>query len=217
MAAYRDLDVLHAELAAKRSAIDARLAEFRDVGRASDHRLFEELCFALLAIQSSARRSDAAVRFLASEGLLWTGDLGEVARALRHRTRFHNHKAAYIVRARERFFSPGAAGLKAELGRFSDPKDARAWLVAEVDGLGLKEASHFLRNLGRGEGLAILDRHILRNLLRHRVIGRMPKSLTPKRYLAIEQRMEAFSEAIGVSLGVLDLVWWSRATGEIFK
>lgn len=217
MAGYRDLELLRAELGAKRDAIATRLAEFRAVGRGSDRALFQELCFAILAIQSSARSSDAAVRFLARDGLLWSGKEDALARALRHRTRFHNHKAAYIVRARERFFSPGAAGLKAELGRFSDPKDARAWLVAEVDGLGLKEASHFLRNLGRGEGLAILDRHILRNLLRHRVIGRMPKSLTPKRYLAIEQRMEAFSEAIGVSLGVLDLVWWSRATGEIFK
>ena len=75
--------------------------------------------------------------------------------------------------------------------------------VRAVTGLGLKEASHFLRNIGRGEDLAILDRHILRNLLRHRVIGRMPKSLTPKRYLVIEERMEAFSEAVGISLGAL--------------
>ena len=217
MAAYRYLDVLRDELAAKRSAIDSRLAEFRDVGRAPDDRLFEELCFALLAIQSSARSSDAAVRFLSSEGLLWTASSEEIARALRHRTRFHNHKAAYIVRARERFFPPDGPTLKTALDRFPDPKEARDWLVAEVDGFGLKEASHFLRNIGRGEDLAILDRHILRNLLRHRVIGHTPKSLTPKRYLAIEERMEGFSEAIGISLGVLDLLWWSRQTGEIFK
>lgn len=74
-----------------------------------------------------------------------------------------------------------------------------------------------MRNIGRGEDLAILDRHILRNLLRHRVIGRMPKSLTPKRYLAIEARLRKFAETVGVSVGVLDLLWWSRQTGEIFK
>ncbi len=217
LAAYRDLERLREELATKQDAIAARLAEFRSVGRGSDREIFEELCFAILAIQSSARSSDAAVRFLAQDGLLWTGGARSLARALRHRTRFHNHKATYIVRARERFFSSDGPGLKAELARFPDSKEARAWLAAEVDGLGLKEASHFLRNIGRGEDLAILDRHILRNLIRHRVIGRMPKSLTPKRYIAIEKRMEAFSEAIGVPLGVLDLVWWSRATGEIFK
>lgn len=179
--------------------------------------IFQELCFSLLAIQSSARSSDAAVRALASEGLLWSGNETEVARFLRHRTRFHNHKATYIVRAREQFFPGGEPQLRKDLDSFATPRDARAWLVAEVDGLGLKEASHFLRNIGRGEDLAILDRHILRNLVRHRVIGRMPKSLTPKRYLAIEVRMQGFAKRVGISLGVLDLLWWSRQTGEIFK
>lgn len=209
--------MLHEELEAKRAVIEARLADFRAVGRGTDEQLFEELCFALLAIQSSARSSDAAVRALEQEGLLWSGDPKRIARFLQHRTRFHNHKAAYLVRARERFFPDGGPLLKATLDRFPDPVEARAFLVAEVDGLGLKEASHFLRNIGRGEDLAILDRHILRNLVRHRVIGRLPKSLTPKRYLVIEARLRRFSAAVGVSVGVLDLLWWSRQTGEIFK
>ena len=208
---------MRSEVAAKEAAIRSRLADFRAVGRRHDKALFEELCFALLAIQSSARSSDAAVRALAKEGLLWTAGPEDIAHFLRHRTRFHNHKAAYIVRARERFFPEGRPVLKVTLDRFSDSEAARDWLVAEVDGLGLKEASHFLRNIGRGEELAILDRHILRNLLRHRVIGRMPKSLTPKRYRDIEARVRAFAETVGVSVGVLDLLWWSRQTGEIFK
>ena len=217
MAEYRDLDVLRAEWSTKREAIEARLADFRRVGRATDEALFEELCFAILAIQSSARSSDAAVRGLATQGLLHDGTEAQIARYLRQRTRFHNHKAAYLVRARERFFPGGEPRLRKDLEPFESSGEARAWLVAEVDGLGLKEASHFLRNIGRGEDLAILDRHILRNLLRHRVIGRMPKSLTPRRYLAIEGRMRKFADHVGISLGVLDLLWWSRQTGEIFK
>ncbi len=217
MPSYRDLDALRSELASKEAAIRRRLADFREVGLGSDRVLFEELCFAILAIQSSARSSDAAVRALAKEGLLWTAGPAEIARFLRHRTRFHNHKAAYIVHARERFFPADRSVLRASLDRFPDPAAARAWLVAEVDGFGLKEASHFLRNIGRGEELAILDRHILRNLVRHHVIGRPPKSLTPKRYLAIETRLRAFAATLGVSVGELDLLWWSRQTGEIFK
>lgn len=208
---------LRAELRAKEAAIRSRLADFRAVGRRGDHALFEELCFAILAIQSSARSSDAAVRALAQEGLLWSADSDQIARFLRHRTRFHNHKAAYIVRARERFFPGGHPVLRETLDRFPDPEAARDWLADEVDGLGLKEASHFLRNIGRGEELAILDRHILRNLVRHRVIGRMPKSLTPGRYRAIEARLQRFAADVGISVGVLDLLWWSRQTGEIFK
>lgn len=217
MSAYRDVQELLEELRAKEGAIRSRLADFRTVGRRDDRALFEELCFAILAIQSSARSSDAAVRALVTEKLIWTANADEIARFLQHRTRFHNHKAAYIVRARERFFPPGGPVLRATLERFSNPEEARAWLVAEVDGFGFKEASHFLRNIGRGEDLAILDRHILRNLLRHRVIGRMPKSLTPNRYRAIEARLRTFAGSIGVSVGELDLLWWSRQTGEIFK
>lgn len=215
--AYRDTASLRGELADRGTAIRARLAHFRSVGSGSDRVLFKELCFCILAIQSSARSSDAAVRALDREGLLWSGDERAIARFLRHRTRFHNHKAAYLVRARQRFFSPGVRPLKARLDAFEDPREARAWIVSEIDGFGLKEASHFLRNIGRGEDFAILDRHILRNLHRHGVIGRMPSSLTPRRYLAIEARTRAFARSLGISMGVLDLVLWSRETGEIFK
>lgn len=217
MSSYRDLDRLHDELASKEAAIRSRLADFREVGRRDDEALFEELCFAILAIQSSARSSDAAVRGLVKEGLLWDATSADIARFLRHRTRFHNHKASYIVRARDRFFPHGRPVLRETLDRFAEPEAARDWLAAEVDGLGFKEASHFLRNIGRGEDLAILDRHILRNLLHHHVIGRMPRSLTPRRYRAIEARLQQFADSVGVSVGVLDLLWWSRQTGEIFK
>jgi len=83
--------------------------------------------------------------------------------------------------------------------------------------LGLKEASHFLRNTGRGEDLAILDRHILRNLIRHGVLRRLPRTLTARRYLDIETRTERFSNEIGIPMSALDLLFWSRETGEIFK
>ena len=215
--AYRDLEVLHAECEAKRPRIDARLADFRHIGRMPDERLFEELCFCILAVQSKARPSEAAVSALREAGLLWSGRRPEVASFLRHRTRFHNHKAAFIVRARERFFPDGNGVLAGTLNSFTSSKDAREWLVREVDGLGLKEASHFLRNTGRGEDLAILDRHILGNLVRHGVIRGMPHTLTAKRYVEIEARMERFSRDVGIPMAMLDLIFWSRETGEIFK
>ncbi|HXX65011.1 MAG TPA: DNA lyase, partial [Bacteroidota bacterium] len=89
-------------------------------------------------------------------------------------------------------------------------------LVANVDGLGWKEASHFLRNIGHRD-LAILDRHILRNLRRYGVIGSLPKSLTAARYLKIERKFLQFARAIGLSIDELDLLFWSRETGAILK
>ncbi len=214
---YRNVGELLIEYKAKRPAIEARLEEFRRAGRLADERLFEELCFCIVAIQSRARASDAAVAALRKADLLWSGEPEEIAAFLRHRTRFHNHKAAYIVRARERFFPEGQGELAKTLDSFSSSKDARGWLVSEIHGLGLKEASHFLRNTGRGEDLAILDRHILKNLIRHGVLRRLPQTLTARRYLDIETRTERFSNEIGIPMSALDLLFWSRETGEIFK
>lgn len=198
-------------------AIRARQEDFRRVGDGTDRDLFRELCFCILAVQTKARRADDAVKGLEASGQLWSGDSAEIADHLRRRVRFHNHKAAYIVRARARFFAGGHGRLRNVLRGFGSPEAARRWLVAEVDGLGLKEASHFLRNLGRGEDLAILDRHILRNLARHGVIPRVPTNVTSRRYLEIETRMRAFAATLGISVGALDLLFWSRETGEIFK
>ena len=217
MTTYTDLATLRSEYRRRREAITARLEDFRRVGELSDERLFEEMCFCILAVQSKAHSADAAVRSILEADLLWSGRPRTIASVLRRTTRFHNHKAAYIVRARDRFFPNGQPQLRRSLDEFSDGKAARRWLVEEVDGLGLKEASHFLRNVGRGEDLAILDRHILRNLVRHEIIRRIPTSLTPKRYLAIERRMERFSDELGIPLATLDLLFWSRETGEIFK
>ena len=62
--------------------------------------------------------------------------------------------------------------------------------VLDVKGLGMKEASHFLRNVGRGKTIAILDRHILKNLKKYGAIDGVPTSLTKKRYLEIEGKID---------------------------
>ena len=97
------------------------------------------------------------------------------------------------------------------------PVEAREWLVANVRGLGYKEASHFLRNVGRGEELAILDRHVLKNLVKHNAIEEIPKTLTKKRYMEIEQKMKEFSQKVSIPLAHLDLLFWSEEAGRVFK
>ena len=94
--------------------------------------------------------------------------------------------------------------------------DLRAWLVANVKGLGLKEASHFLRNIGRRD-LAILDRHILKNLRYHGLLRTLPRTLNVRRYLATERRFRCFAAEVGIPMDELDLLFWSRETGQILK
>ncbi len=213
---YRHLDELRADWRRLRGDIDRRLAEFRRLRNATDERLFSELTFCLFAVQTSARRSDGAVRELAASGLDWRGTPAEIAAVLRRHVRFHNHKAAWLVSARGRFVEdPGA--FRRKLDTLHIAVDAREWLVGEIDGFGYKEASHYLRNVGRGEDLAILDRHVLKNLRRHAVLRSIPDTLPRARYLGIEERVRRFAEEVRIPMAALDLLFWSRETGEVFK
>ena len=95
--------------------------------------------------------------------------------------------------------------------------EKRKWILKNVKGMGLKEANHVLRNLGFGEEIAILDRHILRNLQRLNIIEEIPKTLTEKKYYEIEEAMKKYSEYSGIKMDELDLVLWYKEAGEVFK
>ncbi len=215
--AYRDVVELIREHGSKRSEIRRRLAEFQAQWRQPDERLFEEVAYCILAIQTKARAADAAVRDLKARGLLFDGEVPVIAAVLRRHVRFHNHKAAYLVAARERFRPDGRWALKGSLESRGSPEVARDWLVREVHGFSMKEASHLLRNIGFSDRLAILDRHVLRNLVRHGVIRTVPKSLTPRRYREIEERWRRFADFVGIPLAEMDLVFFSRGAGAILK
>jgi len=208
-----ELRARHKEM---RPLVEERLADFKRAGKKGGRALFEELSFCLFTPQSKARFCDLAVRELLKSGLLFKGDEKQIAAVLSKRTRFHNNKARYVLAARERFSPDGFAPL-ARLTFHGSEKEAREKLVRDVLGLGMKEASHYLRNVGRGRTIAILDRHILRNLVSCGAIPSLPKSLTRRKYLEIEGSMERFCKKSRVPLSHLDLVFWAEETGEIFK
>jgi N-glycosylase/DNA lyase len=209
----QELQTLYGE---KRDAIQTRLNEFKQILNRSEDDVFAELCFCLLTPQSSAKTCWAAVSRLKERSLLLKGAANEIQPQLND-VRFGDSKAKYIVEARDLFTKDGKIYLKSHLSSFPNIFELREWMVQNVKGLGYKEASHFLRNVGLGEEFAILDRHILRNLKRLEVISEVPVSITKKRYLEIEEKLRGFSREIGIPLADLDLLFWSRETGWIFK
>jgi N-glycosylase/DNA lyase len=200
----------------RKEAIQKRLAEFRQVMQWKDEEVFAELCFCLLTPQSSAKVCWEAVTALKERTLLLKGRPSELEPLMKS-VRFSDSKAKYIVEARDMFSSDGKLQLKSQISSFYNPFELREWLVENVKGLGYKEASHFLRNIGLGEEFAILDRHILRNLNRLGVIPEIPSTITKKRYVEIEEKLRRFAAEIGIPLADLDLLFWSRETGWIFK
>jgi N-glycosylase/DNA lyase len=211
MKRYREIEALRGEYAQRSQAIRSRLVEFALVPQ---EEWFFELAYCLLTPQSSARSAGLAIEALRAAGFPETPvDPVQALRGNGYYIRFHLTKSRHLLAAAARRTEIGGAVAGA---RGSDGRSLRAWLVREVMGLGWKEASHFLRNIGF-RNLAILDRHILRNLRRHGVIRTIPASLPERQYLAIEKAFVAFAAAAGVTMDELDLVFWSRETGEILK
>ncbi len=201
----------------KKPAITKRLAEFKETGRKGDDVLFEELCYCILTAGSSAKMGMRTVEAL--RDLLLTGserDLQERARA--HRVRFWRVRPSYIVQTREHLRAVCGMKLGALLSSFDCARSRRDFFARNksIKGLGYKESSHFLRNVGFS-GYAILDKHILNSLREMGVISRRMRSTTPAGYLAIERRLQQFADEIGIDVDHLDLLLWSRKTGQILK
>lgn len=197
--------------------IEERLEQFSAVwerGREED--LFEELVFCLLTPGARARNAWACLEHIKKRGLLTSADTADISQCL-NLVRFKNNKARNIVEARRLFGRNPHMSLKRLLQEAFDDFARRELLVSEVRGLGYKEASHFLRNIGLGRELAILDRHVLRNLYRLELIPTVFQSLTKKRYLETERIFKELAARIGIPASHLDFVFWYQETGDLFK
>lgn len=208
---------LRRDYTSKRPAIESRLREFKAVYEKGDRAIFEELCYCILTAGSSAKMGMRTIEAL--RDILHSGSEKELQqRAQAHHVRFWRIRPAYIVQTRE--YLNGQCGMKLRrlIDSFDCPQKRRDFFARNksVKGLGYKETSHFLRNIGFA-GYAILDKHILNSLREMRVLGRQMRSTTPGGYLAVEKKLKEFSEEIGIDMDHLDLLLWSRKTGEILK
>lgn len=213
----RSVDQLKKIYLLKKKEIVSRLREFEECWTdKTDEEILTELSFCILTPQSRAKFCWEAIIALKEENLLLKGTVDRIREKL-HCVRFHNKKAQYLVDARRLFMKNGRVSIKPLLREFADVYERREWLVKNIKGLGYKEASHFLRNLGFGKDIAILDRHILRNLKLLGVIGEIPESIGRNKYFEIEKNMAGFAKEIDIPLDHLDLLLWYKETGEIFK
>ncbi len=189
----------------KRDSIKNRLAEFKNL---SEEQKFQEFLFCLLTPQSNAQRCWSAVEEISK---LKEFTEKEIHNILKTRTRFHNTKTQRILKARIQW-----PNIKQNLSN-TNIKELRNFLAENVNGYGLKEAGHFLRNIGLSNNkIAILDRHILRNLKSLNIINE-DKIKNRKHYLELENSFLEFSNRINIPVDELDLLWWSKENGEIFK
>ena len=196
---------LKSEYEERKDKIRARLNDFKNL---EEEQYFKEFLFCLLTPQSSAKKCWNAVEQISLLDKLSKESIVEI---LKKNTRFHNNKTLYVMQSEETWN---------KIKTFLHEKDRiklRNLIAENVKGYGLKESSHFLRNIGKSDNkIAILDRHILRNLKALGIITD-DKIKSKKNYMKIEQKFLSFSKSIDIPIDELDLLFWSRENGEIFK
>ncbi|MFN2502210.1 MAG: N-glycosylase/DNA lyase [Pyrinomonadaceae bacterium] len=204
----------HAE---RRAEIRERLAEFDAIGeRGTDTDLLAEMVFCFFTGGCSARMGLSSLE--AVKPILLTGDQQQMAGALSGVHRYPNARARYVVASREFLREHYGLALRKKLESFDCWHARRDWLVKEkgIKGLGYKEASHYLRNIGY-KGYAILDKHVLRCLAELKIIDDAKPPNTRARYLTVEEKLRKLTEKIHIDFDELDLVLWSMKTGVILK
>jgi len=203
-------DILARKSSNVREIVDKRIREFKALGKKSDKDWFSELCFCILTAASTAKLGIKIQNELGADGFLTLPyqKLESKLKSAGHR--YCDQRAQRIVRARK-FYN-----IKEIVSRFPDKRRARTWLAENVDGIGYKEASHFLRNVGYSD-VAILDRHILAIMRQHELLEGTPKTLTKKKYLAAEEKLGELAQKTNLSLAELDLYLWYMKTGVVLK
>src|SRR5687768_17540893 len=153
-------------------------------------------------------RSVEAVR-----SLLIDGTQPQLAAALVGSHRYPNARSRYVAQSREFLIEHCEFRIREKLESFTCDLERRDWLAREkgVKGLGYKEASHFLRNVGF-RGYAILDKHVLNCLAELKIIDDPKPPNTRSRYLSTEDKLKQFSEQAGIDFDEMDLLLWSVKT-----
>jgi N-glycosylase/DNA lyase len=196
--------------------IENRQGEFRKIGKnATPEELFVELAFCILTPQSKAKLCWEAILEMRKKDILLRGTKKAINKGLQ-KVRFKNKKTEYLFEARNKFFV-GNNSIYNNIKKLESPVELREYLVKNIKGIGWKEASHFLRNIGHGAEIAILDRHIIRNLIELGVLKEYPKNLSEKKYEEIEKKMKKLSKYLDIPMDTLDHVFWAKETGEVFK
>ena len=189
--------------------INTRIKEFAAFKEKSIQIIFREMCFCIMTANCGAEKCIEIHDRMEDDFLI----LDRIQLAEKFKEcgyRFPNIRSSYIIIARDYI-----TDLEKILNQSNQNGSLREWIVKHIKGLGYKEASHFLRNIGY-ENYAIIDFHIIDVLVKYKLIEK-PKTLTKKKYIEIEYILKEMGEKLKLSLAELDLYLWYLETGKVLK
>lgn len=161
--------------------------------------IFYKLCFCILVPQTKFKTVYKVVEELKQASFY--GEIISKQQLLKliSSVRFKNRKSDYLLKAKyefDAFYYDLNVVLESEL----DSRAKRKFVIGRIKGLGLKAASHFLRDLGVTD-LAIVDTHILKHL------GVIDKKFD---YFTIEDKIRDQAYNHNISVAEYDAIIWSR-------
>ncbi len=190
-------------------AVENRKQDFIRAGKSSPEVIYGELCFCILTANTSAEMGIRTQEIIGLEGFLNFDEETMRKKLKEARYRFYNVRSKFLVQSRWIVDElPHIIAMKDRIG-------ARDYLVNNLKGIGYKEASHFLRNVGVFD-FSILDKHIL-NMIRKEHPERKFLVGSRKNYLETEKTILEFADSISLEPGILDLYLWKIATGKLLK
>lgn len=191
-----------------------------------EEQLWEELICCILSSQVSYVLAKAATQKLISAGLLRFHELSIGSKAYERKVnsilkrpirnndgkkvhyRFPNLKSRQISKFRHNIVKDNIVVSDIVYKR-TDPKSIRNALIGVVPGVGPKQASMFLRNIGRSYNLAILDRHVINYMVAIEITADIDiKKLRKNLYLDTEEALIQYASGIGYPVGCVDWAIW---------
>ena len=191
----------------------------------SEEQLFEELICCILSSQVSYVLAKAAIQKLANADLVSLNKPSISARDYEKRVnsvlkssilnngkkvhyRFPNLRARQIAELRNNIIQNNF-NLFDIVYKQTDPLKIRNTLIDVISGVGPKQSSMFLRNIGRSYDLAILDRHVINYMVAVKITSDINiKKFNKNLYLNTEEELIQYALGIGYPVGCVDWAIW---------
>ena len=192
--------------------------------------IFYDLCFCICAPQTTFKSNIKVINELRASNfyekpidlfIIFQKEKNWLKEMLKP-VRFYNNKARYLIEAKRNFDT-----IMYHVNLYLENKDKpghaqamRDYLVDDVKGMGMKAASHFLRNLGC-EDLAIIDTHVIKFLARGEkepykteLLEQFRKQATSKNgYRELEFHFQAEACDYRLTTAELDALVWKNYSG----
>ena len=179
--------------------------------------MFSELASCILGSRITFEKAKNVSELLKQNDLLRPQGLIEQPRTYENRIHsilreqkclYAKSKARYIVRTSMSIYLKEHTSIKDILKTANDQYVARDILVELCLGIGLKQASLFLRNIHYADNLAILDTHVINYIRLMGLEDETHQGLTRRMYLSYENQLRKYSEKFNTSVAQLDVSIW---------